>query len=92
MTTTPAQRMRALRARCRRREVQLTIEVTTMTTTPAQRMRALRARCRRREVQLTIEVSETDLREIALAGYADAASTDRKAQAQAGRTAQQAQA
>ena len=54
-----------------------------MTTTPAQRMRALRARCRRREVQLTIEVSETDLREIALAGYADAASTDRKAQAQA---------
>jgi hypothetical protein len=32
---------------------------------------------------LTIEVSETDLREVALAGYADAASTDRKAQAQA---------
>ena len=54
-----------------------------MTTTPAQRMRALRARCRRREVQLTIEVSETDLREIALAGYADAASTDRRARAQA---------
>jgi hypothetical protein len=50
-----------------------------MTTTPAQRMRAHRARCRRREVQLTIEVSETDLREIALAGYANAASTDRKA-------------
>jgi hypothetical protein len=32
---------------------------------------------------LTIEVSEIDLREIALRGYADAASTDRKAQAQA---------
>jgi hypothetical protein len=30
---------------------------------------------------LTIEVSELDLREIALFGYADAASTDRKAQA-----------
>ena len=43
-----------------------------MTTTPAQRMRAARAR-RRREVQLTIEVSETDLREIALAGYSDRA-------------------
>jgi hypothetical protein len=54
-----------------------------MTTTPAKRMRAHRARCRRREVQLTIEVSEIDLREIALRGYADAASTDRKAQAQA---------
>jgi hypothetical protein len=51
---------------------------TTMTTTPAQRIRAHRARRRRREVQLTIEVSETDLREIALAGYSDAASTDRK--------------
>jgi hypothetical protein len=46
-------------------------------------MRAHRARRRRREVQLTIEVTETDMREIALAGYADAASTDRKAQAQA---------
>jgi hypothetical protein len=44
-----------------------------MTTTPAQRMRAARARRRRREVQLTIEVSETDLREIALAGYSDRA-------------------
>jgi len=54
-----------------------------MTTTPAQRMRAHRCRCRRREVQLTIEVSEIDLREVALAGYADAASTDRKARAQA---------
>ena len=54
-----------------------------MTTTPAERTRAHRARCRRREVQLTIEVSEIDLREIARAGYADAASTDRKAQAQA---------
>jgi hypothetical protein len=41
-----------------------------------QQMRAHRARRRRREVQLTIEVSEIDLREIALAGYADAASTD----------------
>jgi hypothetical protein len=49
-----------------------------MTTTPAQRVRAHRARCRRREVQLTIEVTRTDLRSLALAGYADAASTDRK--------------
>jgi hypothetical protein len=54
-----------------------------MTTTPAKRMRAHRARRRRREVQLMIEVREADLREIALAGYADAASMDRKAQAQA---------
>jgi hypothetical protein len=52
---------------------------TTMTTTSAQRVRAHRARRRRREVQLTIEVSEIDLREIALRGYADAASTNRKA-------------
>jgi hypothetical protein len=51
--------------------------------TSVQWMRAHRARRRRREVQLTIEVTETDMREIALAGYADAASTDRKAQAQA---------
>jgi len=50
-----------------------------MATTSLQRMRARRARRRRREVQLPIEVSETDLWEIALAGYADAASTDRKA-------------
>jgi hypothetical protein len=50
-----------------------------MTTTPAQRIRAHRARRRRREVQLTIEVSENDFREIALRGYADAASTNRKA-------------
>jgi hypothetical protein len=32
---------------------------------------------------LTIEVSEGDLRDIALAGYAGAASTDRNAQARA---------
>jgi hypothetical protein len=51
---------------------------TTVATTSAERMRPHRARRRRREVQLTIEVSETDLREIALAGYSDAASTDRK--------------
>ena len=54
-----------------------------MQLTSAQRVRAHRARRRRCEVQLTIEVSEADLRDIALAGYADAASTDRKAQAQA---------
>ena len=51
-----------------------------MATTSAQRVRAHRVRRRRREVQLTIEVSETDLREIALAGYADAASSNRKRQ------------
>ena len=51
-----------------------------MATTSAQRVRAHRVRRRRREVQLTIEVSETDLREIALAGYADAASSNRKHQ------------
>jgi hypothetical protein len=52
---------------------------TTMATTSAERMRPHRARHRRREVQLTIEVSENDLREIALRGYADAASTNRTA-------------
>ena len=51
-----------------------------MATTSAQRVRAHRVGRRRREVQLTIEVSETDLREIALAGYADAASSNRKRQ------------
>jgi hypothetical protein len=54
-----------------------------MRTTSAQRVRAHRARCRRREILLTIEVSEADLRDIALAGYAGAASTDRNARAQA---------
>ena len=39
-----------------------------MATNSAQRVRAARTRRRRREVQLTLEVSETDLREIALAG------------------------
>ena len=47
-----------------------------MATTPAQRVRAHRARRRRRDVQLTIDVSEIDLREIALRGYAGAASSD----------------
>ena len=54
-----------------------------MATTPAQRVRAHRARRRRRDVQLTIEVSEIDLREIALRGYAGAASSDPKARAEA---------
>jgi hypothetical protein len=40
-----------------------------MATTPAQQMRARRARRRRHDVQLAI-VSETDLRELALRGYA----------------------
>ena len=51
-----------------------------MTTTSARRVRAHRVRRRRQEVQLTIEVSETDLREIALAGYAGATSTSREMQ------------
>jgi hypothetical protein len=51
---------------------------TMMATTPAERMREHRSR-RRCEVQLTIEVSEADLREIALRGYAGAASRNRKA-------------
>ena len=51
-----------------------------MATTSAQRTRAHRVRRRRREVQLTITITRTDLRSIALAGYADAASTDRKRQ------------
>jgi hypothetical protein len=59
---------------------------TTMTTTSAQRVRAHRARCHRREFLLTIEVSEADLRDIALAGYPGAASTDRIARAQAVRS------
>jgi hypothetical protein len=54
-----------------------------MATTSAQRVRAHRTRRRRREIQLTIEVSEADLRDIALAGYAGAASSERNARAQA---------
>jgi hypothetical protein len=51
-----------------------------MATTSAQRTRAHRVRRRRREVQLTITITRTDLRSIAPAGYADAASTDRRRQ------------
>jgi hypothetical protein len=54
-----------------------------MATTLAERMREHRSRRPRREVQSTIEVSEADLREIAPRGYADVASTDRKAKARA---------
>jgi hypothetical protein len=46
-------------------------------------MRSVRARRRRRTLVLSVEVHEDDLREIALRGYEDAATTDRKRQAEA---------
>ena len=51
-----------------------------MATTSAQRVRAHRVSRRRREIQLTVTITKTGLRSIALAGYADAASTNRKRQ------------
>jgi predicted NUDIX family phosphoesterase len=52
---------------------------TMMATTSAERMREHRTRRHRRDIQLKIDVSETELREIALRGYAGAASANRKA-------------
>ena len=54
-----------------------------MRTTSAKRMRALRARRRRAKLRLMIDLHKDDLREIALRGYEGAASSDRKAQAEA---------
>jgi hypothetical protein len=48
-----------------------------------ERVKAYRRRRKRREVRLTIDVSKIDLRAIALRGYADAASSDHKLQAEA---------
>ena len=50
-----------------------------MATTSAERMCEHRTRRHRRDIQLKIDVSETELREIALRGYAGAASANRKA-------------
>jgi hypothetical protein len=52
-----------------------------MRTTSAERMRVLRAR--RRRGKLCVDLHEDDLWEIALRGYAGAASTDRELQAEA---------
>ena len=54
-----------------------------MAITAMERMRAVRARRRRRTFVLSVEVHEDDLREIALRGYEDAATTDRRRQAEA---------
>jgi hypothetical protein len=54
-----------------------------MRTTSAKRMRALRARRRRAKLRLMIDLHQDDLREIALRGYAGAASSDRELQAEA---------
>jgi hypothetical protein len=51
--------------------------------TSAERMRALRERRRRGLRKLRIEVSEDDLRQIAVIGYEDAASSDPDQRAQA---------
>ena len=51
-----------------------------MATTSAERMREHRTRRHRRDIQLKIDVSETELREIALRGYAGAASANPEGQ------------
>ena len=50
-----------------------------MALTATERSRVLRERRARGKVVLTVVVGEDELAEIARAGYADAASTDRKA-------------
>jgi hypothetical protein len=50
-----------------------------MAMTATERSRVLRERRARGKVVLTVLLSEDELAEIARAGYADAASTDRKA-------------
>ena len=47
------------------------------------KVRAIRQRRRRRMLLLSVEVHEDDLREIARRGYEDAATTDRRRQAEA---------
>ena len=54
-----------------------------MATTSAERMRVLRARRRRGKLCLEVDLHEDEVREIALRGYAGAASTDRELQAEA---------
>ena len=56
---------------------------TIMAMTAKERVRAVRERRRRRMLVLSVEVHEDDLREIALRGYEDAATTDRRRQAEA---------
>ena len=56
---------------------------TTMAMTATERVRAVRQRRRRRMLLLSVEVHEDDLRQIARRGYEDAATTDRKRQAEA---------
>ena len=51
--------------------------------TAAERMRAHRDRARRGLRRLTVDVSEDDLREIAQAGYEDAAGTEQDCRSQA---------
>ncbi len=43
----------------------------------------MRARRKKGRLVISVEVDEADLREIVLAGYSDAASTDREAQSKA---------
>jgi hypothetical protein len=54
-----------------------------MAMTAAERVRAVRERRRRREIQLMVVLHEDELREIARRGYDDAATTDRRRQAEA---------
>jgi hypothetical protein len=51
--------------------------------TSTERSKALRARRKKGRIILKVEVDAADLREIALAGYTDAVSTDRNAQGKA---------
>ena len=51
--------------------------------TSTERTRATRIRKAKGRLKISIEVDQADLREIAVAGYPDAVSTDRIAQAKA---------
>ena len=51
--------------------------------TSTERSRATRARKKKGRIVVSIEVDKADLREIAVAGYPEAVSTDRTAQSKA---------
>ncbi len=51
--------------------------------TSKERVAKMRARRKNGRLVISVEVDEADLREIAVAGYPDAASTDREAQSKA---------
>ncbi len=54
-----------------------------MTTSSKERVAKMRARRKKGRLVISVEVDEADLREIAVAGYEDATSTDCEAQSKA---------